>query len=984
MRKRGLIIAVLGFISAACCLAGAFFAVNVKADTELSGVLVPTFANYGSELALPDAQIVVDGQTYAAQAVIRYPSGAAYRKTSAVLSEEGVYTVEYRATVNGKIVKVEKEVIVRKNLFSVKKETDSAEYKENTFVGRGGVVVSLGMNSMLEYNRVIDLSKTTIKDNVVELYADYDKVRGAEFYGLTVKLTDIYDENNVVTVYFDGRATDLNVANRAYSDVRAGAGGQTLSGWNRYEKKLYVGTRGSWVRSSFKDVDNLTSPIIVRYVADEKAVYGNNNIFIIDFDDPQYFSELWGGFTTGEVKLSISANQIADKTADFVITGILDEKLADDHSMDTEPPVIEIEDSGYAEAPAGAVNVAYPVFNATAFDAYCGESPVEIAVYAAYDSSARNEIAIINGKFTPKHDGVYTVVYTSTDLFGNKAEKLVRVNVVKTLALPEITLGEKVESGICGTIIKLASAEYVSYSGNAETNVKVTLNGNVICENQTQFMPEKAGTYKVTYTASDYLGRETTEEDSVAITTGENPVFIGAPVLPKYLLTGSEYVFPEFNGYLYTNSGKQTAETTVKVSVDGEETVLSGRKYKVDLSLADKTVKLIYAAGNTQAVYSLPVVGAKKSDGIDMAAYFAGGDVTKTATSDGILLSAVKDGATTTFANALYGEKLNFSFTVNGNKNKFGGLKIRLIDSEDASSSVTFKVTKGVYGSGQSYVELNGIKALIGCSFFGDTPNRNFYIEYNNSDCTITDGNTFTLTVNNDDEGNKFGGFASGKVYMEITFENVTGESEINFANINGQKLSTDKRDRVVPLIGIKGEAEGMYALNSKVKTFEVIAADVLDPNVKVTLSILAPSGGNLVQNGITYYELATDVYEITLSEYGYYVVEITATDTSKKYDVATYVFYVADRVPPVIKVSGSVVKEAKVNAKVTVPSATATDNCDESVTVYAFYVNPDKNLTLVTNGSFTPNKAGKWKVVYYAFDEFGNSSVVTYEITVK
>ncbi|MFR6640372.1 MAG: hypothetical protein ACLUSP_02695 [Christensenellales bacterium] len=29
---------------------------------------------------------------------------------------------------------------------------------------------------------------------------DYAPERGAEFYGLTVKLTDIYDESNVVTI----------------------------------------------------------------------------------------------------------------------------------------------------------------------------------------------------------------------------------------------------------------------------------------------------------------------------------------------------------------------------------------------------------------------------------------------------------------------------------------------------------------------------------------------------------------------------------------------------------------------------------------------------------------------------------------------------------------------------------------------------------------------------------------------------------------
>ncbi|MFR6640373.1 MAG: hypothetical protein ACLUSP_02700 [Christensenellales bacterium] len=110
-------------------------------------------------------------------------------------------------------------------------------------------------------------------------------------------------------------------------------------------------------------------------------------MLIIDLDDPQYFSTLWGGFTTGEVRLSITPSQIADKTADFVITLIMGQDLSLASSVDEDAPVIEARRSRIRNRSDGMVGVPYPLYGATAFDAYCGSRPVDVRVYAAYDST---------------------------------------------------------------------------------------------------------------------------------------------------------------------------------------------------------------------------------------------------------------------------------------------------------------------------------------------------------------------------------------------------------------------------------------------------------------------------------------------------------------------------------------------------------------------------------------------------------------------
>ena len=200
-RKTTTFIAAFVAIIAACCFGFALAPKASAAEYELTGVNIPSTATFGSEFELPAAKITSGGQEYDAVGVIKFPGGVAYSKPSVTLDEEGVYEVEYRATVGNNIARVRKSLSVRKDLFSFKKDTDTAEFKTGTFAnGKDGVVVSMTANSELRYNRVIDVSKLTRTDRLLEGYVDYAPERGAEFYGLTVKLTDIYDESNVVTI----------------------------------------------------------------------------------------------------------------------------------------------------------------------------------------------------------------------------------------------------------------------------------------------------------------------------------------------------------------------------------------------------------------------------------------------------------------------------------------------------------------------------------------------------------------------------------------------------------------------------------------------------------------------------------------------------------------------------------------------------------------------------------------------------------------
>lgn len=51
-------------------------------------------------------------------------------------------------------------------------------------------------------------------------------------------------------------------------------------------------------------------------------------ISVIDLDSSKYYTKLWDGFTSGKVRLSVSADVYSAATADFVVTYVKDVDLA--------------------------------------------------------------------------------------------------------------------------------------------------------------------------------------------------------------------------------------------------------------------------------------------------------------------------------------------------------------------------------------------------------------------------------------------------------------------------------------------------------------------------------------------------------------------------------------------------------------------------------------------------------------------------------
>ena len=90
----------------------------------------------------------------------------------------------------------------------------------------------------------------------------------------------------------------------------------------------------------------------------------------------------------------------------------------------------------------------------------------------------------------------------------------------------------------------------------------------------------------------------------------------------------------------------------------------------------------------------------------------------------------------------------------------------------------------------------------------------------------------------------------------------------------------------------------------------------------------------------------------------------------------------VADRTPPEITLNGELPEVVKVNGTYKLPTATVTDDYSQG-TLYVYAIAPDAEMIWIKNNTFKPTQTGKYKIVYFASDSQGSSSVKTFDVWV-
>lgn len=999
---------------------------NAAAEATLTEVInfESTYA-LGTEFTIPVSSIEFDGVSYPAEAILRYPDGGAFSGEKATLDVKGKYVLEYRATTPKGVKSIEKEFVVSEALYSVGSKSTAGYGTAENASERPGIVTSLAYGDKLLFNQVIDLSENTKEETIATLFVNPIRQGLADALNVVFVLTDMYNAENYVTVTAKRLERDplqaawqelntyvtVNAAGQAPTGLeRSGSGAFSWEGgtYHLHRNDIY-GMATKFSMAGIPNVNGDCSKIgeptdIASQSLSLSMDYANRRVYVndsivADLDDVSMYPSLqWSGFSTGECLLSIYATSYNQDTFNFVLTeadGLRGEALAEDYIVDAQAPAVETVYGDYAETgfPEAVVGRTYPVPAVSVSDNMDKNVKVTTKVYRDYGQLSQVNVMLKDGAFIPTKEGTYTVIYTATDNAGNSTQHRfdVRANVCDAPLGIELAGGDG--EGETGVLLRVASAEVSNPQGRSVVSVTARhLSSGVVTEiptsgeNAYAFRPLYAGEWEIKYVYADYMETKA-ESYTITVNKSAQPYIAKEVTLPKYVIKGATYALPVLYGYVF-ESGSPVEEKAEVYLQDDEKTErkISGSGFT---SYAKEYTTVIYRLGSGESVaekrYTIPVVDVGyDANELRIKDYFVGSAFTAEARNDRIALLTEQSGTQSfTFINALQVFDFRTVFHVSTAANKFKAINVYLEDSEN--SGITVKVTYTRNTAGNTLFTVNdGTTTYQSTGDFVESSVENFRLVYNNSTRKISPSTAYGVTVEKDLNGNDFGGFPSGKVYMKVELVGITGKAGVEFLNINNQPMSKVGYDLLRPEISTTPVVGERY-LGDEVVIPATFASDVLDPDIDFIMYVQTPGGEYVTsKDGVLLDESAdpTRDYTVLASEYGSYTIYYECTDTMNPKIIYSYVFTVVDTSAPEITLSGKVT-EAKVGDTVIVAQASAKDDYTECNVMIKVKL-PSGAILSIPGNSFVATVAGEYTVYYFAYDESFNLSTASYVVNVS
>lgn len=971
-------------------------AISVFADTAEMTVFESEYIK-GQTLELKETTL---GSVKAKPTLVA-PSGKTYSGDSATLKEMGVYKAIFKE--GNSVVKEETFRCVSPICSTV--GNASVEYKANAATPLVyGLNAQLSDGSSFTYNKVLNLNNLTGKE-LVKLYVVPQNRGYCDFLQINFTLTDIYDSRNQVIVEVNNVTDGYHngVWDYEYSKftayMRAGTILSTPSGieYRVGEEVLHVGnTYGTNLICSFcglgsgsYDKQNLS----FSFDYEKKQILTKGEV-VIDLDDPNHFTDIWNGFTTGEVLLSVSFSGYRSNYGTAVITEIGGEPVSSEATFyDEVSPEIAVDYGVYGSKdniPSGCIQNAYSIFPATAKDTYSGNIGVATKVYFDY-SGTKEEIALNNGAFVPTKKGLYTIEYTAVDRCGNLAKETVEVEIERSTAYIALSFAEdKITQTKAGKWIPVAEVNATGGYGEKTVSFEATAPDGSACEiKEGKILVIKKGNYTVKATATDYVGQSVSKTYTIAVTANDEPVFIDEVVTPRYFMNGYTYQLPTLQAYKADGNRLTPIATSIMVKDGGGNRTLTSDLFVPTVTADGSEVTVTYAAtinGKTVSdKHTAKGYITKKTAGaLLMDKFFVNtSKVTATANSASITLNTTAAGESSAFINAL----LANSFSLMANFGDMGGAwdtEFVLEDAENAKISVAASVRKTADGY---YFIVDGKENLL--RTFDET--ADYYLVFSNVYSRIglknaTSGTTAWFSLSGDGVY-----FPSGKVYLTVNFKSISASSAtLTLKSLNRQNLKSMGADLLAPSIDLFADAVGKkYVVGDSVLVSKAVALDVLDPYVTLSVTV-KDSDKNFVKDkatGLTLNNVSAEVdYSFNVEAAKTYLVVYTATYDDGEKETYQFAVTVADTKKPTFRLEHKVATTASVGRYVYVPKAIATDDKDGATDVYYYVITPDGVVRTFERDKYDGFKVqtkGTYTIRYVSYDASGNMALYDYKVVV-
>lgn len=971
----------------------------------------------GDTFRLPSVKMTCDGETLEAQSVLYFPSGQAVSNDVA-LTEGGIYTLEFRAEKDGALYRYKTEFLVEAEIHKTENSAVYGAWTEGYFDQPvNGLLVELTDGQSYEYGNIIDLSDN--RDAYASLMKFYvlPYTQGvADYTGLQITLTDAYDESNYVLIDFiqGGGVGDAYIRCRAsnQSDLIG------LEWWRDDYIKIHKNNPyGYYGLVSFTGDQNINYPgsyskmqFDLCFDSSTLTLYGTHawhssgtvglSREMTRLADPDLYKEVFGGFTTGEVRLSVKAYNFNSSKGRILITDIDGQDLSQATVSDTTPPVLQVDTEGYSQEqlPQAIVGQPYPVFTGSAFDAQCGRVATEVKAF--FQSNGRRyDVSITDGAFVPDQAGTYVLQYAAWDHYGNKAvqELIVEAGARVPVVVSWVDAQTSADTGRYVPVATWKCGGGHGFVQMTELSVQDP-SGQTLEITNGMFHPEKAGNYTVCGQFEDYLGQKTRISYTVTVSNSSTPILNDDPILPMAFLSGGRYALPLVNAEDYSTGTKREVSATIRVTDAAGDLQLTDGIYEPSGDNGTTAViRYLFKtdAGTLEKTFEIPIRSLKAEDGklFDLKGLVVCTDssVVTVEGSENYFVSATRD-AQFFFAKPMLANGFRLGFNIGHRENgTFRGgavqtVRLTLVDSQNRDQKIHVDISRRSDDPSSSLISVNGGTAYVLNGSFNGSTNYVFDINYNDETKTITDGSTLNVDVPTYADGQVFQGFESGEVYCMVDLIGVEESGVLmELLSLCGQPFNSGSiRDRIAPNMALTQALRVCYSYGEQALIPKVLVSDVLSTQSHMKVSVQSPAGEYVVASDGTKLEMVdSEDYRIALTQMGAYVVTFTIwDDNGAPASTVTRLLNVLDEQAPTLQAEKEELK-TKVGTALNVNIFKATDNSGREPEIRLFIKNAAGKLIAVTEDTYTFEAAGKYYLVAIAYDAAGNLSRQDIPVTV-
>lgn len=852
--------------------------------------------------------------------------------------------------------------------------------------------------SYIDYMRTIDLRK--VEGNLIEFIPN----AGLQSFGLTslqIRLTDAYDASNSITVSWKVNPDGPRLLNEGGASANLVKNSLTLC--SAFVQVGFMGVAGAYpnysaepsytigwrqiMLPSYDYTPGYSNPFLpcgVSYDIETNSVImqseGTQYPTVMDLDDEDDDYPDFGGFTTGEVLLTIEST---GSSGEFICTKIGNDSMADLVGGSLSAGGLMFNGYDFENMVNGVVGYSYlmPVS--------ANKNPVTVKLEKLEGETCIDvtDKLIENGtKFVPDETGKYRLTYTGKTNAGKDAsiggDFEVIANPVEITEKESVSLSAEIASAFV-----VPSLEYEGGIGSLSAQYSLTIGDreSSVVPGDAFLIDEKGLSLTLTVRVVDKVGYSKTFE--YPITVDENVKefsIVGFDCIT--IAKGDKVTVPDFIANDYVLS-----DIDCKGSVVITSSLQSGVLKVGDTLTVESSATIDYTWG--EKVISYRIICAPKSITKDnIGEMFQNDGVSSVAASSiGTEFTLSCADVTISMPNPVAASDLTIEYSLYSryglDKNQFSAVNIILqslsgdtltlcIDRCTAlrpTMTVNGKKGKSLSTYTDSYVNASDLKTKF----------RKFSLSFDERTAAVYNGNGDKVCdVTTWENGLPFDGFEDGKVLVK--FELVGGQSGNKFVlnTLSNQKFADINLiygDMIAPALSLKGELKNAFMeLGSTVNVPMAYAYDVLSNKSSIYMTVRTPDGD-------LYTKAAPVAFELQLTKSGKYIVSYTVSDKNRNSFTYEYVYNVLDKQAPEIDLEQEY--QQSYSGKVTVISATVSDNNDSASTKASLYIlleNPDLSYDIVAANQTLTLSKGKYAILYYAMDADGNLTMVRRAFEVK